>query len=93
MAWSSPSCSSCLFGYDDPASQNISVGNIGKGIIYSMVMAIISAGFLFPYCYAPKLGFGFFSFGTPDGRAAGVDPDLPFLVYVLLPRVVLPPTR
>jgi len=46
---------------------NTSAGNIGKGVIYSTVMAVISAGFLVPYCYAPKSGYGFFSFSTPDG--------------------------
>jgi hypothetical protein len=46
---------------------NTTNGNIGKGVIYSVSMAIISAGFLVPYVYAPKSGFGFFSFYTPDG--------------------------
>lgn len=46
---------------------NTNMGNIGKGLIYSMVMAIISAGFLVPYVYVPKQGFGVFSFGSADG--------------------------
>ncbi len=46
---------------------NTYMGNVGKGLIYSMVMAVISAGFLVPYVYAPKSGYGVFSFGTPDG--------------------------
>lgn len=33
-----------------------------NGITYSMIMAVISAGFLVPYVYAPKSGFGLFSF-------------------------------
>ena len=43
-----------------------SVGNVLKGLIYGTVLALISMGFLVPYVYAPKSGFGFFSFGTPD---------------------------
>jgi len=46
---------------------NTTMGNIGKGLIYSLSMAIISAGFLVPYVYAPKSGFGLFSFYTADG--------------------------
>jgi hypothetical protein len=46
---------------------NTPQGNIGKGLVYGTVLAIISAGFLVPYVYVPKLGYGFFSFGTPDG--------------------------
>jgi hypothetical protein len=46
---------------------NTTPGNILKGLIYSTVLAIISMGFLVPYVYAPKQGYGFFSFYTPDG--------------------------
>lgn len=46
---------------------NTNMGNIGKGLIYSTVMAVISAGFLVPYVYAPRSGYGVFSFGTADG--------------------------
>jgi hypothetical protein len=46
---------------------NTNVGNLLKGLIYGTVLAIISAGFLVPYVYAPKSGFGVFSFDTPDG--------------------------
>ena len=46
---------------------NTNMGNIGKGVLYSTGMAIISAGFLVPYVYAPKSGYGFFSFETDDG--------------------------
>jgi hypothetical protein len=45
---------------------NTNMGNVGKGLVYSMVMALVSAGFLVPYCYAPKSGYGFFSFESPD---------------------------
>lgn len=46
---------------------NTNMGSVGKGVIYGTVLAIISAGFLVPYVYAPKSGYGVFSFGTPDG--------------------------
>lgn len=46
---------------------NTSGGSIAKGMIYGTVLAIISMGFLVPYVYVPKSGFGFFSFGTDDG--------------------------
>lgn len=42
-------------------------GNVAKGMIFSTILGIISMGFLVPYVYAPKSGYGFFSFGTPDG--------------------------
>jgi hypothetical protein len=42
-------------------------GSLGKGLIYGTILGIISMGFLVPYVYAPKSGYGFFSFYTPDG--------------------------
>jgi hypothetical protein len=45
---------------------NTRLGTIGKGMIYSTVLAIISMGFLVPYVYVPKSGYGFFSFYSPD---------------------------
>ena len=45
---------------------NTRLGSIGKGVIYSTVLAIISMGFLVPYVYVPKSGYGFFSFYSPD---------------------------
>lgn len=46
---------------------NTKLGNIEKGLVYGTILAIISAGFLVPYVYAPKAGYGIFSFDTPDG--------------------------
>ena len=37
--------------------------SVQKGLVFGTVQTIISIGFLFPYVYAPKSGFGFFSFG------------------------------
>jgi hypothetical protein len=50
--------------------------NLLKALGFSTLMAIISMGFLVPYVYVPKSGFGFFSFGTPDGW------KLPFSILV-----------
>jgi hypothetical protein len=37
--------------------------SVQKGLVFGTVQSVISAGFLFPYVYAPKAGFGLFSFG------------------------------
>ena len=42
-------------------------GSMQKGVVYSIVLALISAGFLVPYVYFPKTGAGLFSFGYDDG--------------------------
>jgi hypothetical protein len=41
-------------------------GDLLKGIIYSVILGLISMGFLVPYVYAPKTGLGLFSFEGPD---------------------------
>jgi hypothetical protein len=41
-------------------------GDLLKGIIYSVILGLISMGFLVPYVYAPKSGLGLFSFEGPD---------------------------
>lgn len=46
---------------------NTHVGNVLKGVIYGLVMTIISIGVLVPYAYVPHQGYGFFSFSGPDG--------------------------
>jgi hypothetical protein len=46
--------------------------SVQKGLVFGVVQTIISIGFLFPYVYAPKAGFGFFSFGA---NAFGNNPD------------------
>lgn len=60
---------------------NTTNGNVAKGIIYSVSMAIISAGFLVPYVYAPKSGYGLFSFYSPDGWKLPVSILIFHLVY------------
>ena len=41
--------------------------SIQKGLLFGVSLAIISMGFLVPYVYVPKSGYGFFSFETDDG--------------------------
>jgi hypothetical protein len=56
--------------------------SVQKGLLFAIVQTIISTGFLFPYVYAPKLGFGIFSFGDND---LGTNPDhwkLPFAILL-----------
>jgi hypothetical protein len=53
-----------------------------KGLLFAIVQTIISTGFLFPYVYAPRLGFGIFSFGD---NLLGTNPDhwkLPFAILL-----------
>jgi hypothetical protein len=56
--------------------------SIQKGMLFAVVQTIISTGFLFPYVYAPHLGFGVFSFGA---NKLGTNPDhwkLPFAILL-----------
>jgi hypothetical protein len=41
--------------------------HLSKGLMYGVILAIISAGLLVPYAYAPRSGFGLFSFYGTDG--------------------------
>jgi hypothetical protein len=42
-------------------------GNVLRGLLYGVIMTIISIGLLVPYAYVPKQGYGFFTFYGPDG--------------------------
>lgn len=56
--------------------------SVQKGMLFAIVQTIISIGFLFPYVYAPRAGFGFFSFGD---NAFGNNHDhwkLPFAILL-----------
>jgi hypothetical protein len=56
--------------------------SIQKGLLFAIVQTIISTGFLFPYVYARKLGFGVFSFGD---NVLGTNHDhwkLPFAILL-----------
>ena len=56
-----------MFREDVPGVKNTYGGNILKGVIYSVIMSIISVGLLVPYAYVPEQGYGFFLFDGPDG--------------------------
>jgi hypothetical protein len=47
--------------------KNTRGGNLISGLIYSVIMSVISVGFLVPYAYVPHQGYGFFSFYGPNG--------------------------
>jgi hypothetical protein len=47
--------------------RNTHAGNVLSGLLYGIVMTIISIGLLVPYAYVPKQGYGFFTFYGPDG--------------------------
>ena len=47
--------------------RNTHAGNVASGLLYSVVLTVISLGVLVPYAYVPKQGYGFFSFYGPDG--------------------------
>ena len=51
-------------------------GNISIGLLYAVIMSIISAGLLVPYAYVPNQGYGLFLFDGPDGW------KLPFAILV-----------
>jgi hypothetical protein len=56
--------------------------SVQKGLVFGVVQTIVSLGFLFPYVYAPRAGFGIFSFGD---NAFGNNHDhwkLPFAVLL-----------
>jgi hypothetical protein len=40
--------------------------NISRGLLYGVIMTIISAGLLVPYAYVADQGYGFFLFYGPD---------------------------
>jgi hypothetical protein len=56
--------------------RNTHGGNIASGLLYGVIMTIISAGLLVPYAYVPNQGYGFFLFYGPDGW------KLPFAILV-----------
>lgn len=56
--------------------------SVQKGLVFALVQTIISIGFLFPYVYAPKLGFGLFSFGKNVLGSNDQHWKLPFAVLL-----------
>jgi len=55
---------------------NTKLGDVGKAVLYSVVLTIISTSVLIPLVYLPDQGYGFFSFSGPDGW------ELPFAVLL-----------
>lgn len=55
-----------LFKHNVPL-KNTFAGNVSKGLIYGVIMTVISVGLLVPYAYVPNQGYGFFLFSGPDG--------------------------
>ena len=41
--------------------------NVARGLVYGVIMTIISAGLLVPYAYVAEQGYGLFLFDGPDG--------------------------
>jgi hypothetical protein len=85
-----------LFGVlfrEDVPIKNTFGGNIAKGLLYAVIMTIISAGLLVPYAYVPEQGYGLFLFDGPDGW------KLPFailiwhLIYGLFLGILYQPER
>jgi hypothetical protein len=64
-----------------------------NAITYSMIMAIISMGFLVPYVYVPHSGFGFFSFYSPDHWKLPVSIALFHLVYGYFLGMLINPVK
>ena len=65
-----------LFREFFPRLKRSNGGNISIGLLYSVIMSIISAGLLVPYAYVPNQGYGLFLFDGPDGW------KLPFAILV-----------
>jgi hypothetical protein len=61
-----------LTAYNKLPTFGTKMKSVQKGLIFGTIQTIVSLGFLFPYVYAPKAGFGFFSFGA---NAFGTNPD------------------
>ncbi len=68
-------------------------GRHQKGIIYGLILGLISMGFLVPYVYAPKQGFGFFSFYTPNTWKLPLSIALWHLTYGFLVGTLYSPIR
>jgi hypothetical protein len=68
-------------------------GDIAKGIVYGLILGLISMGFLVPYVYAPKQGFGFFSFYTANTWKLPLSIALWHLTYGFLVGTLYSPIR
>ena len=68
-------------------------GNIGMGLLYSVIMSIISAGPLLPHAYVPNQGYGLFLFDGPDGRKLSFATLAWYLIYGFFLGALYQPTE
>ena len=66
--------------------------NIVRGLLYGVIMTIISAGLLVPYAYVPEQGYGFFLFDGPDGWKLPLGILIWHLIYGLFLGLLWNPT-
>jgi hypothetical protein len=67
-------------------------GNIRMGLLYGVIMTIISAGLLVPYAYVPDQGYGLFVFYGPDGWKLPAGILLWHLIYGLFLGLLYQPS-
>ena len=77
-----------LFREDVPIKSNIA-----KGLLYGVIMTIISAGLLVPYAYVPEQGYGLFLFDGPDGWKLPFGILIWHLIYGLFLGLLYDPAR
>jgi hypothetical protein len=61
--------------------RNTHGGNVARGLLYSVVLTVISLGVLVPYAYVPEQGYGLFAFSGPDGWKLPASVLLWHLIY------------
>ncbi len=67
--------------------------NVLNGVVYGVIMTIISAGLLVPYAYVPEQGYGFFLFDGPDGWKLPLGILIWHLIYGVFLGLLWNPTR
>lgn len=67
--------------------------NVARGLLYGVIMTIISAGLLVPYAYVPEQGYGFFLFDGPDGWKLPFGILIWHLIYGLFLGLLWNPTQ
>ena len=80
-----------LFREDVPIIRTFG-GNILKGLLYGVIMTLISAGLRVPYAYVPEQGYGFFLFDGPDGWKLPLGILIWHLIYGLFLGLLWNPT-
>ena len=67
--------------------------NIASGLLYGVIMTIISAELLVPYAYVQNNGYGFFLFDGPDGWKLPFGILIWHLIYGLFLGLLWNPSR